>query len=266
MKYSLSAKNLVTRSLESRAAYCAGLLNPDHTKEITGVARSDSGLLSRTFNQAVTNSLTPPQILKRFVVDYFAERHSPFTLWHTANRPLDDVEMRELGLERKASMVAMAVEIQRLAVEEKLPESLAGKLEIALVGDDELEAYGALQASRWECTREGQQVRKFYRLLKGVPEQKRSRLKYYLAKLDGEAVAGGCLFASPEALGLYDLMTLEEYRGRGIGRAMFFHLVEEALASHHKHAVAVVPADRQDLLLETGFFAVGEVSRYQFEA
>ncbi|WP_323845799.1 GNAT family N-acetyltransferase [Microbulbifer magnicolonia] len=265
MKYSLSAKNLVCRNLESRASYCAGLLNPDHTKEITGVVRSDSGLLSHTFNQAVTNTVMPTRILQRFVVDYFAERHCPFTLWHCASKSLDDAELAEVGLQRRESLVAMAVEVQRLAAEEELPESLRGKLEFAPVAADDLVTYGAIQASLFNGTREGPQIKKFYHLLQEVPAQKRSRLKLFLGRLDGEAVAAGCLFASADALGFYDLVTLEEYRGRGIGRAFFSYLVEQALSSHHKHAVALAPPKRQELLLEAGFFAVGEVIHYQFE-
>ncbi|SHF74988.1 Acetyltransferase (GNAT) family protein [Microbulbifer donghaiensis] len=265
MKYSLSAKNLVCRSLESRASYCAGLLNPEHTKEITGVVRSDSGLLSRTFNQAVSNTVMPTRILQRFVVDYFAERHSPFTLWHCANKSLDDAELSELGVKRRQSLVAMAVEIQRLAADEELPEALRGKLEFAPVSTEALTTYGEIQGSQYNGEREGPQLKKFYQRLQEIPEQKRSRLKFFLGRLDGEAVAAGCLFASADALGFYDLITLEEYRGRGIGRALFYHLVGQALNSHHKHAIALAPANRQELLLETGFFAVGEVAQYQFD-
>lgn len=265
MKYSLSAKNLVCRNLESRASYCADLLHADSTKEITGVVRSDSGLLSYTFNQAVTNSVMAARILQRFVVDYFAERHSPFTLWHCANKPLDDAEMLELGLKRGESLVAMAVEVQRLAADASLSPELDGKLQIAQAEAGELDEYGELQAALYNGEREGPQIRKFYRQLQEVPEPKRSRLRFYLARLDGEAVAGGCLFASADALGFYDMVTREDCRGRGIGKALLHHLLAEALKSHHKHAVALTPENRQQLLLEAGFFAVGEVASYRFE-
>lgn len=265
MKYSLSAKNLVCRNLESRASYCADLLHADSTREITGVLRSDSGLLSYTFNQAVTNAVMPARILQRFVVDYFAERHSPFTLWHCANKPFDDSEMLELGLKRGPSLVAMAVEVQRLAADESPPPELDGRLQISPAETADLDAYGELQAALYNGEREGPQIRKFYRQLQEVPEQKRSRLKFYLARLEGEVVAAGCLFASADALGFYDTVTREDCRGRGIGRAMFHHLVAQALKSHHKHAVALAPEDRQALMLEVGFFAVGEVASYRFE-
>ncbi|SFC37513.1 Acetyltransferase (GNAT) domain-containing protein [Microbulbifer thermotolerans] len=266
MKYSLSAKNLVCRNLEARASYCAGLLNPDHSKEITGVLRADSGLLSHTFNQAVTNAVMPTRILQRFVVDYFSERHSPFTLWHCASKPLDDTELSALGLKRQESRVAMAVEVKRLALDRETPPELRGKLEIAPVAAEELDRYGDIQAAFYSGVREGLQIKKFYQELKETAEQKRSRLKFFFAKLEGEEVAAGCLFASTDALGFYDLTTREEYRGRGIGRALFHHLVGQVLSSHHKFAVALVPVERQELLLETGFFAVGEVAQYRYEA
>ncbi|SDK54027.1 GNAT family N-acetyltransferase [Microbulbifer yueqingensis] len=265
MKYSLSAKNLVCRNLESRAGYCAGLINPDHTKEITSIVRSDSGLLSYTFNQAVTNSVVPALILKRFVVDYFAERHSPFTLWHCASKPMDEAELAELGLVHRDTLVAMAIEVQRLAGDEKVPDELRDRLEIVAVGGEQLAEYGELQARALEGTREAPQIRKFYQKLADIPEHKRSRLKYYMARLDGEAVASGCLFASADALGIYDLQTVEAHQGKGIGLALFHHLLAQALHSHHKYAVALTPENRQDAYLDAGFFAVGQVSRYRYE-
>lgn len=265
MKYSLSAKNLVSRNLEARASYCAGLMNTDATKEITGVLRTDSGLLSHTFNQALTTAVMPSRILQRFVVDYFRERHSPFTLWHCANKPLDEGEMLELGFKRQPSMVAMASEVVRLAAELELPPALQGKLELQPVSADALEEYGKLQAQAYSGEREGPQIRKFYQALAQIPEPKRSRLRYYGGWLDGELVAGASLYASADALGFYGLYVDEQHRGQGIGRALFHYLVAQLQASHHKHTVALTPADRQDLLLEVGFFAVGEVACYRFE-
>ncbi|GAA5524370.1 hypothetical protein Maes01_00927 [Microbulbifer aestuariivivens] len=265
MKYSLSAKNLVNRNLEARANYCAGLMSVDGTREITGVLRADSGLLSHTFNQVVTTAVMPSRILQRFAVDYFRERHSPFTLWHCANKPLDEGEMAELGLRRQPSMVAMAGERVHLAAVDDLPEDLKGKLQLEPLDAEALDAYGQLQAQAYSGEREGPQIRKFYQALARVPEAKRCRLRYFAGRLDGKVVAGASLYASADALGCYELFVDENYRGRGIGRALFHYLVGQIQKGHHKHAVALTSADRQQLLLEAGFFAVGEVACYRFE-
>jgi len=263
MKYSLSAKNLVCRNLETHASYCAGLLNSNHTKEITGIVRSDSGFLSASLNQAVSNSVMPPRILQRFVLDYFAERHSPFTLWHSATKPLDDSALSELGLQRKQSQVAMAAEIQRLTPDAAAEEG-SDKLAFSSVKKEDLPIYAEVQAAGCGSAQEGAQLKKFYQALAEIPEQKRARLRFFLARLEDTPVAGGCLFASADALGLYDLITLEDYRGRGIGRALFRYLLEQAMASHHRSLVALAPADKQQLPLSCGFFAVGEVARYVY--
>ncbi|WP_445359339.1 GNAT family N-acetyltransferase [Microbulbifer sp. ANSA005] len=260
MKYSLSAKNLTCRNLEAYADYRASLVTPDCTKEITGIVRSDSGLPSIGLNQVISNMVMPPRIIQRFALDYFAERHSPFTLWHSASKPLDNDALDELGLKRRQSQVAMAAEIPRLsAAEVPVVEQLA----ISAVKKEALPDYGAVQAAA-AGEQEGAQLAHFYQGLQEIPEQRRGRLKLFLAKLDGVPVAAGCLFAAADALGLYDLVTLPDYRGRGIGRALFKHLLTAAQGSHHKNLVALVPADRQQLLLDSGFFAVGEVARYQY--
>ncbi|WKD49499.1 GNAT family N-acetyltransferase [Microbulbifer spongiae] len=264
MKYSLSAKNLVCRNLETYASYKAGLISPDHTREITGLVRSDSGLLSGSLNQVVSNTVMPPRILQRFAVDYFAERHSPFTLWHSATKPLDDRALVELGLHRKPSQVAMAAEVQFLTPDSVLAPELRGRLTFSQAKKEDLSDYAQVQAAGCGSTREAAQLNKFYGALVDIPEQRRARLRFFLARLDGCAAAAGCLFASADALGVYDLFTLEDYRGQGVGRALFCHLLQQAQASHHRSLVALVPADRQQLPLDCGFFAVGEVACYLY--
>ncbi|WP_288131734.1 GNAT family N-acetyltransferase [Microbulbifer sp.] len=261
MKYSLSAKNLVCRNLENRAAYCADLLNPKQSKEITGLLRTDSGLLSVHFNQVVSNTVAQPRILQRFVVDYFAERHSPFSLWHCASKPLDDDALIALGMEKLPPRIAMAAEVKQLASQ---PKAVDGLDIISVDNADDLMRYGELVAALSDDTRESAQITKFFRQLSELPEHKYSRLKFFLGMLKDKPVATGSLFSSADALGFYDLGTLPEYRGRGIGTAMFHHLLNEVIHSHHKHAVALVDENRQNLLLNAGFYAVGEVARFQF--
>lgn len=261
MKYSLSAKNLVCRNLENKAGYCADLLNPKQSKEITGLLRTDSGLLSTRFNQVVSNTVMQPRILQRFVVDYFAERHSPFSLWHCASKPLDDEALAELGLVRQVPVIAMASEVKQLAADEKTLDGLDIK---PVHTADELLTYGDLVAEMQNCPRETAQIKKFYCQLSELPEHKHSRLKHFLGEFEGAPAATGCLFSSADALGFYDLGTLPAYRGRGIGSIMMQHLVNEVLHSHHKHAVALVGEEQQDIWLNAGFYAVGEVARYDF--
>ncbi|WP_160152142.1 GNAT family N-acetyltransferase [Microbulbifer sp. ALW1] len=261
MKYSLSAKNLVCRNLENKAGYCADLVNPKQSKEITGLLRTDSGLLSTRFNQVVSNAVMQPRILQRFVVDYFAERHSPFSLWHCASKPLDDTALAELHLVRQAPLIAMAAEVKQLAAEEAEVDGL----EIQCVTTaDGIIAFGDLIAELQGNPREHAQIKKFYRQLSELPEHKHSRLKLYIGEYQGKPAATGCLFSSADALGFYDLATLPEYRGRGIGNALFQHLLGEVLHSHHKHVVALVGEDQQDLWLNAGFYAVGELAHYDF--
>ncbi|WP_295797326.1 GNAT family N-acetyltransferase [uncultured Microbulbifer sp.] len=262
MKYSLSAKNLVCRNLENRAGYNADLLNPKQSKEITGLLRTDSGLLSARFNQVVSNAVAQPRILQRFVVDYFAERHSPFSLWHCASRPLDDDALAELGVISKDPMIAMAAEVKQLVADNKPLEGLEIR---AVANAEDLQAYGELIAKMQEDARESGQIKKYYQQLSQLPEHKHSRHKFYLGLFQGKPAATGSLFSSADALGFYDLGTLPEYRGRGIGTAMLQHLLGEVLHSHHKHAVALVGEEQQDLWLNAGFYAVGEVGCYDFK-
>lgn len=263
MKYSLTAKNLVRRNLEAKTSYYAELVNPGHTKEITGLLRIDSGLHADAFNPVISNSVLPVHIFKRFVVDYFAERHSGFTLLHCASVPFNDQELAEIGVMPIENGIAMAAELSDLGTVDD-DRTLSSALTIEPLGPGDFGNYAAIISNELEDSRERRHLKSLYEKLEELPEFKRQRLKMYIAKWNGEPAGTGALFSSADAIGFYDIVTLPDYRGRGIGTAMFNQLVEDAKCSHHKHAVLQTVADKQDFFASAGFHSVGEIAVYEY--
>ncbi|MCG7409628.1 GNAT family N-acetyltransferase [Paenibacillus sp. ACRRX] len=50
----------------------------------------------------------------------------------------------------------------------------------------------------------------------------------YVGEYNGEAVSIGSLLSTENSVGIYDIATRQEYRGKGLGSAMFHYLLEEA--------------------------------------
>ena len=53
-------------------------------------------------------------------------------------------------------------------------------------------------------------------------------MKLFLGFYEGEIVTVGSLICSKDSIGIYDIATKEEMRGRGFGSTMFNFLLQEA--------------------------------------
>src|SRR5215813_10590755 len=91
-------------------------------------------------------------------------------------------------------------------------------------------------------------------------------MRHYLGIYHDEVVATGTLFIGSETAGIYDIATRVEYRHRGIGSAMFAHLLKEAEDSHHRYAVLQASEDGIGIYLKAGFMPVGNVHIFENRA
>ncbi len=76
-------------------------------------------------------------------------------------------------------------------------------------------------------------------------------------------MATGSLFVGRETIGIYDIMTRADHRRRGLGSAMFGHLLEEAKQFGHRHAVLQASADGAGIYRQAGFLPVGTVHTFE---
>ena len=88
-------------------------------------------------------------------------------------------------------------------------------------------------------------------------------MHYYLGTLHDAVVATGTLFVGSETVGIYDVATCNAYRRRGIGSAMFQHLLEDARTCNRRFCVLQASQDGLGIYVKSGFRPVGVV--YVFE-
>jgi GNAT superfamily N-acetyltransferase len=83
-----------------------------------------------------------------------------------------------------------------------------------------------------------------------------------LARLDGVPVGCGSGFVHDGVLGVYNIATLEEARGRGIGYAVTAALLAEGRRRGCRHAVLHASEEGRPVYERLGFEAVCDVPQY----
>ena len=91
-------------------------------------------------------------------------------------------------------------------------------------------------------------------------------MRFYLGIYEGRAVATGTMFVGQETVGIYDIVTLAEYRRRGIGSAMFAHLLQAAQLCQRRYATLQASPDGLGIYKRAGFTAVGNVHVFENRA
>jgi len=91
----------------------------------------------------------------------------------------------------------------------------------------------------------------------------KKRFPNYLGRLHGEVVAIGTLFVGSQSAGIYDLVTLDDYRRRGIGSAMFQHLLKEASNENRRFCVLQASKDGLGIYTKAGFRTTGDVHTFE---
>lgn len=88
-------------------------------------------------------------------------------------------------------------------------------------------------------------------------------MHFYLGTLHRTVVATGMLFVGSETVGMYDVATSIAYRRRGIGSAMFQHLLKDACSCNRHSCVLQASRDGLGIYVKAGFRTVGAVHVFE---
>jgi ribosomal protein S18 acetylase RimI-like enzyme len=102
-------------------------------------------------------------------------------------------------------------------------------------------------------------MRAYYQRLADYGMEHFPAMRHYLGTYEDKVVAAGTLFVGSETLGVYDIVTHPDYRRRGIGSAMFAHLLHEARAWPNRPVVLQASPAGIGIYRRAGFHSVGEV-------
>lgn len=248
-----------------KATYVARDSSTMHVVERASFVAVDCGLPSDTFNVVVVRDLRRPDQLLRAGVEYFRTRRLPMALWYweDAADPVGLETLRGFGLPHTERHVAMAAEVAQTHVDAAPPDGL--ELRLAESAADR-RAFGDVIAALFGASPEAPQVAAYYEQLSHAPADRFPALRLYLGLISGVPVATGTLFVGRETLGIYDIVTHDRYRRRGIGSAMFAHLLAEARAFPRRHVVLQASADGLGIYARAGFQPTGNVDTFENRA
>lgn len=251
----------VRKNFEEKSAYLASIIPAITVTERSGFLAVDSGLPSDTFNVLVVRDRsTSAELLA--TVDRFHAKAFPLALWYWQN-PINDADhaaFLQHRLEYAETHVAMVADLPHI---QTTPRAIDG-LEIKLATTtDDIFQYGKLLADLWGASPEGSAVFASFQRLSQHQPSAFPALRHYLGILHGTIVATGLLFIGSETAGIYDIVTHDDHRRRGIGSAMFQTLLHDARASNRRFCVLQASPDGLGIYSRAGFQAIGTVHTFE---
>ena len=178
-----------------------------------------TGLVHPMLNGVFRTRLAPSETdLKiKATLNYFRSRKLPIMWWiGPSTRPVGlEKHLEAHGFTHGEDMLGMAVDL--LALKEELP--LPSGLTIEHVGDVEtLKAWALPFAVGFGFPHST--VSTFCNILASLGLGQQPPLQHYVARLNGQPVACSSLFLGAGVAGIYNIATVPDQRGQGIGMAL----------------------------------------------
>jgi GNAT superfamily N-acetyltransferase len=221
----------------------------------------ETGVPEHTFNgvfQARTELAALPQAIAR-VLAHFRQRSLPFH-WHLgpSSQPGGFGHLLEAqGIEHVEDEPVMAVDL--LAINEDL--QVASNLAIHPVTNSEL-VHQWTQA--WGCGAPEEVVKHWFTIYSGLPIGPPQALRLYLGTVDDQPVATVALLLAAGVASINWVVTIPEYRHRGIGAAMTLLAAREARSAGYRIAVLTASPMGINIYRRLGFKEYCQVGTYEW--
>jgi ribosomal protein S18 acetylase RimI-like enzyme len=229
--------------------------------EDTALVLVDSGLPCDTFNFVCRSRLGHDDVGPRAsaTIARFASVGRPFSWWvGPADTPNELGErLVAAGLKESERELAMAADLD--AVPELPPP--ADFVIRRVQTPQELVTFAALSAANW--TPPDQDVFRFYARATAVLLRDDAPQWLYLGYANGDAVATAVLTEGGTVVGLYNISTRADARGRGYGSAMTRQLLVDARERGFRTAVLQAAPDGVRIYERLGFTPFGPITEYK---
>ena len=162
-------------------------------------------------------------------VGHFMSKSLRMAVWYW-EQPVDKAGVEALmayGLAHNETNVAMVAELAVSNIQAPRPEGLTINY---ADNPHQIQQYGTLIARAFNNAAEASHIAAYFDVLSSQPMSAFPAMRHYLGTYQNKVVASGALFVGSETVGIYDIITHPDHRHRGIGSAMFAHLLDEAKA------------------------------------
>jgi ribosomal protein S18 acetylase RimI-like enzyme len=222
---------------------------------------TDSGLACDTFNIVCRARLKSASARARVeqTVDYFSRKARAFSWWFgPADRPSDlDRLLIAAGLRHTESETMMSLDLAKLRTPDLHPEGLHIK---RVRTPAELAEFAKTVT---DGTAPDPEVRRFYQLTANRILSRESPQHFYIGYLDGKPIATAEVTLAGDVAGIYGVVTLEQYRRRGIGSALTARPLIDARDIGYRTGVLQASADGLGVYRRLGFQEFGVVREFK---
>lgn len=229
------------------------LLTPDFL-------RADCGLPSDTFNVGIPLADTPNDKSYAEMVTYFADQNKPMALWLWDFLPNWQTYLAQSPLPLVETNLGMFADMDALHITPSKPTDFS--VRTVQSGEDVL-AFAAVMSAVFGHSAEAEFVRRYYAMLAKTAFYHDPATRMYVGYHNEVPVSTGSIIVTQDAVGIYDIATLENVRNQGYGSAMFHHILAEIKRDYHRLAVLQASPMGAGIYRRAGFATACEVFVYE---
>lgn len=221
----------------------------------------NSNLSTDMYNIVCDAKSSEPEVIKQ-AINYFQEQDLPFSWWigfiHEPSNLTSQLEA--CGLAYVENELAMAVELATL------PElaDIEGFEIRAVNSPSEVEDLVSVFVEL--LPDEKQQQIEFFTQATPIITNPENKLHFSVGYLDGKPVATSSAHYHGGIVGVYDVITLPECRGRGIGKAMTLAALKSGIAKGYKIGALSASDEGQPVYRRLGFIDLKKLGVYGLES
>ncbi|MGG0207881.1 Uncharacterized protein BWINRA5_03091 [Bacillus mycoides] len=260
----MNYKQLLIDNFTYKTSYIARQVNGMDVKETKDYITVDCGLPADTFNIiTLLNSNVTEGIEKLYKeVEYYNQKKFPMSVWFWNDKQEQTIksELIKLGLKEAEKNIAMVAELKTIHPRINMPIGFTIQ---KASSSGQIKKFGETLANLFGTSEEGKNVQAYYNQISSLNLWNSDNMKLYLGLYKGEVVSVGSLVCTKDSVGIYDIATKEEMRGKGFGSTMFNFLLQEAKQLKNTYCVLQASPDGINIYKKSGFQVVGQMTVFE---
>ncbi|MDJ1476069.1 GNAT family N-acetyltransferase [Bacillus sp. LS15-K4] len=260
----MNYKQLLIDNFTYKTSYIARQVHGMNVKETKDYIAVDCGLPADTFNiiTLLNNDLTEGIEKLYKVVNSYNQKKFPMSIWFWDDRHEQTIksELIKLGLKEAEQNIAMVADLKAIHPTINMPEGFTIH---KASSRGQIKKFGETLANLFGTSEEGTHVQAFYNQTASFDLWDSENMKLYIGLYKDEVVSVGSLVCTKDSIGIYDIASKEEMRGKGFGSTMFNYLLQEAKGLNVAQCVLQASPDGINIYKKAGFRSVGQMAVFE---
>ncbi|UYX54925.1 GNAT family N-acetyltransferase [Bacillus thuringiensis] len=260
----MNYQKLLIDNFTYKTTYVARHVQGMSVKETKDYIAVDCGLPADTFNiiTILNNNLTDGNEELCAEIEHFNQKRFPVNVWYWDEMQENNFknELLKLNLIEAEHNIAMIADLKTIRPTIDVPTDFTiQKITTPL----QSQKFGETLAALFGTSAEGSNVQSYYNQISSLDLWNSDDMKLYLGLYKGEVVSVGSLVCTKDSVGIYDIATKEDMRGKGFGSTMFNFLLQEAKQLKSNYCVLQASPDGINIYKKSGFQVVGQMTVFE---